>query len=90
MATVYDWAGSLTPDIVDFTLCDPVGTPLPPSSEQEDRCTLLMATAKYTPSLCESDDDIQFMGFGDAGNDINRTLPDCEHNIAGTETNTDV
>ena len=90
VAVVYDWAGSLTPDIVDFTLCDPVGTPLPPSSELEDRCTLVMATTTHTPSLCESDDDIQFMGFGDASNGINTTLPDCECNMEGREINTDV
>ena len=28
VAAVYDWAGSLTPDIVDCTLCDAEGTSL--------------------------------------------------------------
>ena len=51
VAVVYDWAGSLAPDIVDFTLCDPLGTELSPSSELQDRCTLVMATATHTPSL---------------------------------------
>ena len=88
VAAVYDWAGSLTPDIVNFTLCDPLGTPLPPSSELEDRCTMVMATATHTPSLSESDDEIQFMGFGDVSNSINTTLPDCEPNKEGTEMNT--
>lgn len=49
-----------------------------------------MATATHTPSLCESDDDIQFMGFGDVSNGINTTLPDCEGNIEGTEIDADV
>lgn len=80
VAAVYDWAGSLTPEIMDFTLCDPLGTPLPPGRELEDRCTIIMATAPHTPSLSESDGDIQFMGFGDVHSSINTTLPDCETN----------
>lgn len=90
MAAVYDWAGSLTPDIVNFTLCDPLGTTLPPSRELEDRCTIVMATAPYTPSLSEPDEEVQFMGFGDARNSSNTTLPDCEPNKEGTEMDTDV
>ena len=90
VAAVYDWAGSMTPDIVDFKLCDPLGTPLPPSGELEDRFTMVMATATHTPSLSESDDEIQFMGFGAASNsNMNTTLPDCEPNVEGTEINTD-
>ena len=82
VAAVYDWAGSLAPDIVDCTLCDPAGTSLPPSCELEHRCTLVMATATH--------DDIQFMGFGDVSNGINTTLPDCEGNTEGTEIDADV
>ena len=90
MAAVYDWVGSLTPDIVRFALCDPLGTPLPPSRKVEDRCTIVMATAPHTPSLSESDEDIQFLGFGDAHDDINRRLPDCQTKKMGTERDTDV
>ena len=90
VAAVYDWAGSLTPDIVNFILCDHSGTLLPPSRELEDRCTIVMATAPHAPSLSESDEEIQFMGFGDARNSSNATLPDCEPNEEGTEMDTDV
>ena len=90
VAAVYDWAGSLTPDIVNFTLCDPLGTPLSPSRELEDRCTIVMATTAHTPSLSESDEDIQFMGFGDVHSSINTTLPDCEPNKEEREMETDV
>ena len=90
MAAAYDWAGSLTPDIVNFTLCDLLGTPLLPSRELEDRCTIVMATAPHTPSLNHTDEDVQFMGFGDARNSSNTTLPDCEPNKEGTEVDTDV
>lgn len=90
VAAVYDWAGSLTPDIVNFTLCDPLGTPLSPSRELEDRCTIVMATTPHTPSLSESDEDIQFMGFGDVHSSINTTLPDCEPNKEEREMDTDV
>ncbi|KAJ7382242.1 hypothetical protein OS493_036276 [Desmophyllum pertusum] len=49
-----------------------------------------MATAPYTPSLSEPDEEVQFMGFGDARNSSNTTLPDCEPNKEGTEMDTDV
>lgn len=92
VAAVYDWAGSLTPDIVNFTLCDQLGPPLPPSRELEDKCTIVMAAAPRTTSLSESDEEIQFMGFGDAHNSTgsNTTLPDCEPNKEGTEMDTDM
>lgn len=90
VAAVYDWAGSLTPEIVNFTLCDPLGTPLLPSGKLEDRCTIVMASTPHTPSLSETDKEIQFMGFGDACNSGNTTLPDCELNKEGTEMDTDM
>lgn len=68
MSVVYDWAGSLSPDILDFTLCDPLGEVLLPSSKVVDRCTIVMTPASYTPSLSDSDNDIQFQGFGAASN----------------------
>ena len=54
MAAVYDWAGSFTPDIVSFALCDHLGSPFPSSRKIEDRCTIVMATAPHTPSLSSS------------------------------------
>ena len=80
VAAVYNWVGSLTPDIVHFALCDPLGTPLPQSRKVEDRCNIVMATAPHTPSSSESDEDIQLLGFGDAHDDINRRQPDCQTN----------
>ena len=90
MSAVYDWTGSLTPDIVDFTLCDPLGTTLSPSRGIDDKCTIVMTSTPYTPSLSGSDDEIQFQGFGDASNSSNTTLQGCEPNIEETERDTDM
>ena len=40
MSSVYDWAGSLSTEPEHFTLNDPLGIMLPPSSKLCDRCTL--------------------------------------------------
>ena len=53
MPAVNDWAGSLTSDTENFTLCDPFGDVLLPSSEISDRCTISMVTASQTPLLCQ-------------------------------------
>ena len=71
MSSVYDWAGSLNPDPVDFTLNDPFGVVLPPSMEVADRCTLtMMESLVGTPSLNSSDDEVNFLGFGQALNSM--------------------
>ena len=49
-----------------------------------------MATAPHASSLSESDEEIQSMGFGDARNRSNTTLPDCEPIEEGTEMDTDM
>ena len=49
-----------------------------------------MVTTPHTPSLSETDKEIQFMGFGDACNSGNTTLSDCELNKEGTEMDTDM
>ena len=65
MSSVYDWAGSLSIEPEHFTLNDPLGIMLPPSSELHDRCTLTMIESQEgTPSLLASDDEIDFFGFG--------------------------
>lgn len=40
LSSVYDWAGSLSTEPEHFTLNDPLGIMLPPSSKLCDRCTL--------------------------------------------------
>ena len=75
MSSVYDWAGSLKPDPVNFTLNDPFGVVLLPSMEVADRCTLtMMEFTDGTPSLCQSDDEINFLGFGEALNSNSSSL----------------
>lgn len=77
MSAVYDWAGSLSPDILDFILCDPMGETLLPSKEVVDKCTLLMTSAPHTPSLNDDDDIVQFQGFGPASSNSNdKTIQD--------------
>lgn len=44
VASVYDWAGSLSPDITDVTLHDPLEKLLSHSAQLEDRCTITTAT----------------------------------------------
>ena len=67
MSSVYDWAGSLSTEPEHFTLNDPLGIMLPPSSKLCDRCTLAMIESEeVTPSLMASDDEIAFLGFGQA------------------------
>ena len=83
MSAVYDWAGSLSPDTENFTLCDPFGVILLPNSELSDRCTISMVKASQTPSMSDSDDEIQFQGFGDTSTSSTATEPDLETN---TET----
>ena len=61
MNSVYDWAGSLSIEPEHFTLNDPLGIMLPPSSELHDRCTLTMIESQEgTLSLLASDDEIDF------------------------------
>jgi len=76
MSEVYDWAGSLTPDILDFTLCDPTGQTLPPNKEVDDRLILTLIAASYTQSM--SDDELQFNGFGTNSSSNDITIQDCE------------
>lgn len=77
VSSVYDWAGSFTPDPKDFTLCDPDGVVLQPNSVLADRNTLTMVPSKDgTPSLSLSDDEIQFKGFGKAHDRSTDTVPD--------------
>lgn len=65
MSSVYDWAGSLSSEPEHFTLNDPLGIMLPPSNKLYDRCTLTMIESQEgTPSLLASDDEIEFLGFG--------------------------
>ena len=76
ISAVYDWAGSLSPDTENFTLCDPLGEILLPSAEISDRCTITMVKASQTPPLSDSDNEIQFQGFGDISACSTATLPD--------------
>ena len=65
MRSVYDWAGSLSTEPEHFTLNDPLGRMLSPSTELDDRCTLTMIESQEgTPSLLSSDDEVDFLGFG--------------------------
>ena len=66
MYAVYDWAGSLCTDPTHFILTDPSsGNTLQPSSLVCDKYTLNMVeSSDGTPSLLESDDEVQFLGFG--------------------------
>ena len=65
MSSVYDWAGSLSTEPEHFTLNDPLGRMLSPSTELDDRCTLTMIESQEgTPSLLSSDDEVDFLGFG--------------------------
>lgn len=65
MLAVYDWAGSLCVEPAHFTLNDPLGNMLPPSSTLFDKSTLNMVESlEGTPSMSESDDEVQFLGFG--------------------------
>lgn len=89
MSAVYDWAGSLSPEIVDFTLCDPLGGTLSPSRRVDDKCTILMTSTPNTPSLSLSDDEVQFNGFGASMDDSSNTTQDCEPNIKETERDTE-
>ena len=66
MYAVYDWAGSLCTDPANFILTDPAtGSTLQPSGLVHDKRTLNMVeSSDGTPSLLESDDEVQFLGFG--------------------------
>ena len=66
MYAVYDWAGSLCTDPAHFILTDPAtGSTLQPSSLVHDKRTPNMVeSSDGTPSLLESDDEVQFLGFG--------------------------
>ena len=78
MSAVYDWAGSLSPHTENFTLCDPFGVCLPPSSELSDRCTISMITSSETPPMSDSDTEVHFKGFGDTSRCSTGTEPDLE------------
>ena len=81
MSAVYDWAGSLSSDILDFTLCDPMGELLLPRQEVVGNCTLSMTATSHTPSLSDDDDIVQFHGFGSVNSNSNdETIQDVtEH-----------
>ena len=66
MYAVYDWMGSLSTDPMYFILTDPSsGNTLQPSSIVNDKYTLNMVeSSSGTPSLLESDDEVQCLGFG--------------------------
>lgn len=75
MAAVYDWAGSLSPDPENFTI-NHMGVVQKPSEELSDRCTYLMVEEEHgTPGLLESDDEVQFLGFGTVSKSNNEPLP---------------
>ena len=76
MSAVYDWAGSLSPDTENFTLCDPLGEILLPSAKISDRCTIITLKASQTPPMSDSDNEVQFQGFGDSNICSTATLPD--------------
>lgn len=78
ISAVYDWAGSLSPHTENFTLCDPFGVCLPPSSELSDRCTISMITSSETPPMSDSDTEVHFKGFGDRSRCSTGTEPDLE------------
>ena len=78
MSAVYDWAGSLSPHTENFTLCDPFGVCLAPSSELSDRCTISMITSSETPPMSDSDSEVHFKGFGDTSRCSTGTEPDVE------------
>ena len=78
MSAVYDWAGSLSPETENFTLCDPFGEILPPSTKISDRCAISMVETSETPPISESDNEIQFQGFGDTSSCSMATLPEAE------------
>ena len=80
MVAVYDWAGALSPDIENFTLCDPFGLVLLPGSQLVDRSTVSMVEVFHTPSLSETDSDIQFLGFGDTSTSSEGAVQDLEKN----------
>ena len=63
MYAVYDWMGSLSTDPMYFILTDPSsGNTLQPSSIVNDKYTLTMVeSSSGTPSLLESDDEVQLM-----------------------------
>ncbi|CAB3990884.1 Hypothetical predicted protein [Paramuricea clavata] len=76
MAAVYDWAGSLSPDPENFTIYH-LGVVQKPSEELSDKCTYLMVEEEHgTPGLLESDDEVQFLGFGTVSKNNNEPLPE--------------
>ena len=76
MAAVYNWAGSLSPDPENFTIYH-LGVVQKPSEELSDRCTYLMVEEEHgTPGLLESDDEVQFLGFGTVSKNNNEPLPE--------------
>ena len=75
MAALYDWVGSLSSDPENFTISH-LGVVQKPSQELSDRCTYLMVEAEHgTPGLLESDDEVQFLGFGSVNASDNQPLP---------------
>lgn len=75
MAALYDWVGSLCSDPENFTI-NHLGVVQKPSQELSDRCTYLMVEAEHeTPGLLESDDEVQFLGFGSVNANDNQSLP---------------
>ena len=83
---VYDWIGSLSTDPMHFILTDPSsGNTLQPSSIVNDKYTLNMVeSSSGTPSLFESDDEVQCLGFGPTFsrryNYCAKTLARCTYN----------
>lgn len=79
MSAVYDWAGSLNSDPENFTLCDHFGVLLQPSCGLSDKCTISMVEDEHrTPAMSESDDEVQFLGFGDSSTICKPTLADAD------------
>ncbi|CAB4019364.1 G2 M phase-specific E3 ubiquitin- ligase-like, partial [Paramuricea clavata] len=79
MAAVCDWAGSLSPDPENFTIYH-LRVVQKPSEELSDRCTYLMVEEEHgTPGLLESDDEVQFWGFGTVSKNNNEPLPDLNY-----------
>jgi hypothetical protein len=87
MSSVYDWAGSLNPDLVNFTLNDTLGFVLLPSVDVADKCTLTMVESLVgTPSLCSSDDEINFLGFGQVLNSSSTSSSSLFSELVGSHS----
>lgn len=80
MSAVYDWVGSLCPEPENFILFDPLGVTFYPSTRLSDS-TISMVRASETPSISDSDAEIEFQGFGTTASFCSAaTSPDLDKN----------